>query len=484
MPSARNSPSGWRLDSLLASAQEPVFFLTADRRFAMVNRAWEELTGHLESEVIGVECRPHGPTRPGDLAGLGGSFNPPPEAMAGQPSGGPTLIIRRGGERIQRRIEFWPLHDATGRLTGLLGFVRPSESSPRAVDSERDSLRFALLDLRAKMYARHAHDALIGEGPEHRRTLSGIDAAVASTVPVSIEGEPGTGKRFVARLIHQGGPRRQMPLLGYDCRAIPAEILERELFGNANPPDSPEGWGRLIAPEGSTVVLDDILQLPRDLQSRVASGLIQPGRPARLIATTSGSLDEALKSERIRLDLYHALTALVIRLRPLRDRLDELPMLAQAMLERANLRGQISRTGLSPSAIEVLSAYDWPGNLRELAQVIDEAHGKARGDRIEGDDLPASIRGLRGGAYLPPSKPSPPLPLKERLVAFERNLIEEALAQARRNKTRAAKRLGVNRPYLYRRIKELGIEDDAPPSERPPDTPRANPQDDAEAAEG
>ncbi len=465
MPSARTTNSGWRLDPFFASAREPIFFLTPDRRIAMVNRAWEELTGHPESEVVGIECRPHGPTRAGDLAGLGGSFHPPPEAMAGHPSGGPTLIVRRGGERVRRRVEFWPLHDAGGRLTGLIGMVRPLESPPRAPDGESQSLRFALLDIRARMYARHGHDTLVGRGPAHRRVLDGIDVAVASTVPVTIVGESGTGKRFVARLIHQGGPRRQMPLLGYDCQAIPPEILERELFGGSDPGDPPGEPVWLVAPEGSTIVLGDILRLPRDLQARIASALIQADRPARLIATTSVNLEEAVRSEAIRPDLFHALTALVIRLRPLRDRVDELPLLAQAMLERANLRGQISRSGLSPSAINVLSAYDWPGNLRELAQVIDEAHQKARGDRIEGDDLPGQIQGKRGGAYITPSRPTPTLPLKDRLIAFERQLIEEALGQARRNKTKAAKRLGVNRPFLYRRIKELGIEDlDDPPA--------------------
>ena len=464
MPSTRSTNSGWRLDSFFASAREPIFFLTSDRRIAMVNRAWEDLTGHRESEVIGLECRPHGPTRAGDLTGLGGSFYPPPEAMAGQPSGGRTSIVRRGGERVQRRVEFWPLHDSSGQLTGLFGIVRPVESPPQAPDGESQSLRFALLDIRARMFARHGHDTIIGQGPAHRRVVMGIDTAVASTVPITIVGESGTGKRFVARMIHQRGPSRQMPLLGYDCQAIPPEILERELFGGSDLGDPTSDQGRLVAPEGSTIVLGDVLRLPRDLQTRLASALTMGDRHARLIATTSGNLEDAFRSETLRPDLFHALTALVIHLRPLRERVDELPILAQAILERANLRGQTSRSGLSPSAIEILSAYDWPGNLRELVQVIDEAHKNARGDRIEADDLPGSIQGKRGGAYITPSRPTPTIPLKDRLVAFERQVIEEALGQARQNKTRAAKRLGVNRPFLYRRIKELGIEDVDTPS--------------------
>ena len=456
MPPVRNSQAGGRLDSMVGLAREPVFLLTADRRFALVNRAWEELTGHTEAEVLGLECRPHGPTRAGDLAGLGGSFAPPLEALAGQPTGGRTLIIRRGGDRIQRRVEFWPWHDATGQLTGLLGIVRPSESPPIAADSAKESLRFALLDLRARLHARHAHDALIGQGAEHRRVLDGVAAAAAATIPVTIVGEPGTGKRFVARLIHAQGARRQSSLLGYDCQAIPAEILERELFGGplaANP------TGGLVAPEGATIVVGDILALPRDLQARLAASLLAGPRSARLIATTAGDLDGALREDRLHPDLGHLLSTLVIRLRPLRDRADDLPLLAQSLLERVNLRGQTHRSGWTPAALDVLLAYDWPGNLRELSQVVDEAHAQAQGDMITPDDLAPRIRGERAGAFLPPTRPAPPVPLKNQLLAFERQVIEDALTRTHQNKTKAARRLGVNRPFLYRRIKELGIED-------------------------
>ena len=468
MPPGRSSPPGWRPDSIFASAREPIFLLGPDRRILVVNRAWEECTGHPEAEVIGLECRPHGPTRPGDLAGLGGSFCPPPEAMAGRPAGGPTMIIRRGGERIDRHIEFWPLHAPAGPLSGLLGLILTPGTPPRLADAESQSLRHALLSLRGRMFARHAHDTLIGLGPEHRRVLDGVEAAAASNVPVTIVGESGTGKRYVARIIHGRGPRRQMPLLGYDCRAIPPELLERELFGGTGS-DPGGGLERLVAPDGSTVVVGDLLSLPRDLQARLASVVSAPGRPARLIATTAGDLDEALRREQIRPDLYHAVTPLVIRLRPLRDRPDDLPLLAQSLLERANLRGEATRSGFEPAAVDVLAAYDWPGNLRELAEVIESAHQSARGDRIAEDDLPAQIRGRRGGAYLPGPHPAthPTATLKDRLDAFERRAIEQALGLSQQNKTRAARRLGVNRPFLYRRMKELGIADGDPAPGKP-----------------
>jgi DNA-binding NtrC family response regulator len=447
--------SGVRLDALVQQAREPVFLLGPDRRIMLVNRAWEELTGHSSESVVGLECQPHGPTRAGDLDGLGGSFCPPPEALAGQPSGSNTLILHPEGERLWRRLEFWPFHDAEGALSALLGFVRMPNHPPHAPEAEAQRLRAELMEAREQLHARHGFDSLIGRGPEHRRLLDQVAAAASTQVPVLIVGEPGTGKLLVARTIHGRGPCRQSPILPFDCKALPPEILERQLFGGSN---GPVGPNPLRLPDGATLLIGDVLELPRDLQARLASSL---DARIRLIATTTGDPDAALRTDRLRPDLYYALTTLVLRLRPLRERRDELPILAQHILERMNLRGNRQRAGFSPEAIDVLSAYDWPNNLRELAKVVEDAHGRGDNHVIQADDVPAEIQGAFGGAYNPPSQPTGPAPLKEMLTLIERRLIEQALERAGRNKSKAAKLLGINRPFLYRRIKELEIADDS-----------------------
>jgi DNA-binding NtrC family response regulator len=467
MPPPRASVA--RLDALAQQAREPVFLLSPDRRILFVNRAWEELTGHPSEAVIGLECRPHGPTRAGQLDGLSGSFCPPPEALAGQPSGSNTLIIHAEGERRWRRVEFWPFHGAEGAVSWLLGLVRPAEAPAIAPDSEAHRLRVELLELRDRLRDRHGFDALIGRGAEHRRLLDQVAAASSTTVPVLIVGETGTGKRLVARTIHQRAARTQAPILAYDCKALPPEILERELFGASNGSTGPTP---LRVTDGSTLLIGDVLDLPRDLQARLAASL--DGR-ARLIATTTGDPEAALKAERLRPDLYYALTTLVLRLRPLRERLDELPLIAQHLLERANLRGDRQRDGFSPSALEALAAYDWPGNLRELARVVDDAHGRGVDDVVQVEDIPAAIRGHLGGAYNPPPRPTGPAPLKEMLTVVERRLIERALVRAGNNKSKAAKLLGINRPFLYRRIKELGIADEPESVVEPSTAPEPRP---------
>jgi len=479
--------AGLRLDALASQAREPAFVLGPDRRVVGVNRALEELTGHAADRLVGVTCLPTGPVR-GDLAGVGGSLCPPPEALAGRPAGGTALIIHAGGERRWRRVEFWPFHDADGKLLGLFGLVRPADAARHAPDSDAHRLRGELLEVRARLERRHGFDTLIGRGPAHRRLLEQARAAAATAVPVLIVGEPGSGRRTVARAIHALGTRRQAPLLPFDTAALPPEVLDRSLFGardddeSAIDPDSDPGPGealddddrrrapRLALPEGATLLLGDLLELPRDLQARLARAL--DGR-VRLIAITAGDPDAALRADRIRPDLYYATTAMVLRLRPLRERVDEVPLLAQHLLERANGRGGRQREGFAAEAVEALVAYDWPGNLRELARVVDAAHAQAADDRIEVGDLPSGIRGHLGAAYLPPPAAAP-APLDEVLTQVERRLIERALERARHNKSRAAELLGISRPRLYRRIKELGLPDEpeAPdPAASPGPTP-------------
>lgn len=458
---ASSRDSGFRIKQLWQQARDPLFWLNADLKLVWVNRAWEELTGQPSGSVLGLVCHAHGPTRAGDLAGLGGSFYPPAEALAGRPAGQPTLIVHASGERTWRRVEHWPFLDQDGALLGLLGLVAPAGAPAHVPDAESNRLRIELLEVRDRLLGRYGFDNLAGSGPAHHRLLEQVKAAAAADVPVLIVGENGTGKTLVARTIHQLGTRHHAPFLPLDCAALPAEVLERELFGDGNRSVS----NRLAVPDRSTLLLGDILDLPRDLQERLAA---LPDDRARLIATTAGDPEEAVRTERLRPDLYYALTTLVIRLRPLRERGDELPLLTQHFLERVNRQGDRQRRGFSAEALAVLLGYDWPGNLRELARVIDAAHARGPGDWIEVEDLPAEIRGSLGAAY----NPSPTLPtftsLDDLLTQVERRLIENALQTARQNKSRAAELLGISRPRLYRRIKELNLPDVSEPVDELP----------------
>jgi DNA-binding NtrC family response regulator len=472
-------PGQFKPLDLWQAAIEPTFWLDSELRIVWVNPAWETLTGQQAQSVVGVVCHAHAPSRPDDPADLAASFHPPPESLAGQPSGTMTLILHADGQRNWRRVEFWPFRDQNESLIGLLGVVRSPADPPSVPDTEANRLHVELLEVRRRIHIEVGFDSLLGQGPVHRRLLEQVRLAALTSSPVLIVGEPGTGKRQVARTIHQNGPGRHQPLVPFDSEALPAEILERELFAALKAPDAqmpPESHAaltrrpRLLLGEGSTLLIREIFVLPRDLQARLAATL---DSSVRLIGTSVLDPEIALNEERIRPDLYYALTTLVIRLRPLRERRDELPLLAQHLLERANQRGAIQRTGFSPQAVSALLEYDWPGNLTELARVIDHAHAQGRSGQswIAAEDLPASIRGNLGAAYLPPSPPSSLKPLHQILTEIEQKAIERALRHARGNKSRAADLLGISRPRLYRRIKELNLPDDADPHDNsPPET--------------
>jgi DNA-binding NtrC family response regulator len=467
--------SAFKPEQLWQQAREPLFWLDQSFRLSWVNHAWEALTGCPAASIVGHVCTPSGSAGPGgEPADLAACFVPPPEAVAGKPTSCRTIVVHASGERLWRRIAFWPFRDRNGVLLGLLGQIRDAAEPSSEPDSPAFELRVQLMELRERLRRMYGLESLIGNGPAHHRLVEQVRLAATSSVPVLVIGEPGTGKRFVARTIHAQGPRRERPFVILDCEALPAEVLERELFiprlqgetaGDQMHAPARQVGSKLALAEGSSLSIGDILALPRDLQVRLADSLDDR---VRVIATTSGDPETAVLQEKLRPELHCALTVLVIRLQPLRDRRQDLLLLAQHFLQRANHRTGACCGGFTPEAISALESYDWPGNLRELGRVIDHAVAQLQAQKhdengmpmIDASDLPASILGHMGAAYLPPSAPRLVRPLDELLTEIERRLIENALARSRQNKSRAAELLGISRPRLYRRIKELNLPDD------------------------
>lgn len=449
---------------MILHAQEPLFLLNGERKILFVNRAWEQLTGHSAAEVTNLTCGQVTPTTPGDLESLGGSFSPPAEALEGQACVTSTRIWRADGEPSDHRLEFRPLHDEQGRLF-LLGQIMPADAAGRAstATSPSHELHRELVALRDRLLETPGTEALVGQGPAHRRLLGQVAAAAGSKVPVLILGEPGTGKRTVALAIHQAGNRPRSRFKALDCQALPPELLRRGLFESA-PGVDPQGSPDTNAEPGRTVLLREVLDLPRDLQELLAAN---EDPDVRWIGTSTSDPEYLLRADRLRPDFYFAFTTFVIALAPLRERLEELPLLAQGFLERANRRGAAQRSAFRQESLDALRSYDWPGNLTELARVVEAAHTRGSSNFVEVGDLPASIRGNLGAAYTPPVSASGET-LDQLLNRLERRLIELSLQEARHNKSKAADALGISRPRLYRRIKELNIPDESDSDDEPP----------------
>ena len=302
----------------------------------------------------------------------------------------------------------------------------------------------------------------------------------APPMPVHIAGESGTGKELVARLIHQSGPRAEGPFVPVNCGAIPAELMESEFFGHKRGSFTgavSDQRGLLQSAEGGTLFLDEVAELPLHMQVKLLRVIQEKAvRPVgetteqpidvRILSATHRDLAALIAQGRFREDLYYRINVIELRVPALRERVGDIAELAQHVLQRLALRSQIAAPQLAPEALRVLQAYPFPGNVRELENVLERALTLCSGDWIAAADLQ-----LRSAARPDTAAPAPAgapglvtapdantADLGDQLEVLERNAIIKALEQNRFNKTAAAKQLGMSFRALRYRIKKLGIE--------------------------
>ncbi len=330
--------------------------------------------------------------------------------------------------------------------------------------------------------------ALIGESPAIRAIRATLERLAASRLPILILGEPGTGKEIAARSVHQWSERNAGPFVAVNCGAIPATLLESELFGHergAFTGANESRPGRFETAHAGTLLLDEIGELSQAGQAALLrvleEGLVtrvggRSARPidVRIVAATNRNPTERIASGDFRADLYYRLAGAAIEMPPLRERKEDLPLLTEHLLARFAARERLPMRRPSPEAAARLSEHDWPGNIRELAGVLQQACCLASGDRIEVADLRflpavgrideqgtrqeldgADVRArVRDEADVAPPVES----LAEATRRFQCEHVRRAIAAERGNLTRAAGRLGLTRANLYRKLAGLGID--------------------------
>ncbi len=452
-PEGPAPPRAFRWQALFQQAEGPVFVLDRRRRIRFVNRAWEALARLTAEEARGLICRRRLSDRP-----VGASLEdvvayalaPPPEVLQGQVGQARRLLPASAGfPPACWDVEFFPLSRSPVKGGGegafILGRIAPVVL-PAA--PTWPPLPEKLVALRARAVARLGPGALASEVPRMRRLAEQVRLAARVRVPILLVGEPGTGKQALARLIHAQSADRERPFAALDCERLPPNALARALFEQR--------------PALGAVYLREPARLPRDLQSRLAEVLTASAESTegpRILAGASAPLLPEGKVGRVVEDLACALGTLVLDVPPLRERRDDLPRLAEALLAREDAK---PLAGLTPAAWEALRAHAWPGNLRELSEVLNAAREHAKGERIDAADLPSSaMSGLRSARQVeqaPARAAERPLELAQVLEQVERRLIERALRRAGGNKTRAAELLSIWRPRLQRRMEALGME--------------------------
>jgi two-component system, NtrC family, response regulator AtoC len=319
--------------------------------------------------------------------------------------------------------------------------------------------------LREQLEARYGLENFVGKSAALEEVLDTVRQVAPSRANVLIQGETGTGKELVARAVHGLSPRNKAPMITVHCAALPANLLESELFGHekgAFTGATERRPGRFELADGGSLFLDEIGEIDMTVQVKLLRVLEERtfervgGRETievdvRLIAATNKDLKQLVDKGTFREDLYYRLNVVSVTLPPLRERPEDITLLLQAFLKEFNEENGKQVEGVTSDCMNALLAYEWPGNIRELRNVIERMVVLARNERLTVRDLPAH---MRKGADEPQALPLLP---DMSLEAVEKTMILKALEAHEGNRTRAAEQLGISRRTMHRKLKEFGL---------------------------
>jgi PAS domain S-box-containing protein len=440
--SKRNPLAPTPTDAILESISDGVFTVDLGWRITSFNRAAEEITGVPRSEALGRLCSEV------FRSSLCGGACPLQDTLAcGRPRIGICgYIITAQGDRVPISVSTAVFRDEEGRVMGGAETFRDL--------SEVDALK-------RELEGRYHVGELFSRSPRMHRLFEVLPAIAASPSTVLVTGETGTGKELFARTIHDLSAHGEGPFVAVNCAALPDTLLESELFGvkaGAYTGATRDRLGRFAQARGGTIFLDEIGEISPALQVRLLRVLqertFEPlgasrteSTDARVIVATNRNLPELIRTGAFREDLYYRINVVRLELPPLRDRKDDLGLLAEQFISRFNRVQNRNVPGISPEALSLLMAHDWPGNIRELENCIERAFVLCGDGRIDIRHLPEELIS------------SVPQGCEHASVhdLLDRQAIEAALERAGFNRLAAARALGIHKTTLFRRMKRLGM---------------------------
>ncbi len=447
-------------DIILESISDGVFTVDADWRVTSFNKAAERITGIDRTEAVGKLC--HEVFKSNMCEGEC--------PLRRTLRTGKRIIDKKGycltpvGERVPISVSTALLVDAEGRVAG-------------GAETFRD-LR-EIEGLKEKLGKKSADADLTSGSPRMRRLLDILPTVAESEATVLIRGETGTGKEVLARAIHRLSPASKGPFVAVNCGALPDTLLESELFGyrkGAFTGADKDKAGRFKLAENGTLFLDEIgdvspalqVKLLRVLQEREYEplGALAPEKTnARIVCATNRDLKELVAQGKFRQDLFYRINVIDLSAPPLRERKEDIPFLAEHFLGRYASRSRRAIDGFTPEAFAAFSAYSWPGNIRELENIVERAVALSRGGEIGTALLPPELLGSNVKEEETPSPPSEGSAEISSMLArrreAEREAVVAALERAGGRCTRAAADLGIDKATLYRKIKTYSIDLDS-----------------------
>ena len=356
---------------------------------------------------------------------------------------------------------------------GALDFLEKPLSTEKLLVTLDNAMKLTRLEVENRdLRTRVGKHTMVWTGETMRRVMAQIERVAASETRVCIYGETGTGKELVARTLHEKSQRANGPFVTLNCAAVPAELIESELFGHEKGSFTGAAQrhnGKFEQAHRGTLFLDEIGDMPIAMQAKLLRVLeegeierIGADKPTkvdvRVVVATHRNLEQLVESNGFRRDLYHRVVVFPLTLPPLRDRREDLPVLVEHFARQVTAQNGWKPVPFGHSAIDALKDYSWPGNIRELRNVVERLLLLA-GSRIEGEDvllaLPAS---KSGAAQTRISEADSAAPLAQRVLAFERQTVLAELDRHGRHVTQTAKALGLERSHLYKKCQQLGID--------------------------
>ncbi len=426
--------------------------ITCDRggHVTFFNAMAEAVTGLRRQDLLGKPCR--------------GMFNEdfcPKPSRAGPQNGEPDArevqLVTREGRRIPVKAKYLPLRTSGGGPAGML----TTFTDLSLVYQYRNAIE-----------DRSTFFNMISSDPKMQRIVDMMPAIAGTDTTVLIEGPTGAGKDLLAKVIHTISPRAEKPLVKVNCAALPDNLLESEMFGYAKGAftgadrDKP---GRFQDADGGTLFLDEIGDLPLALQAKLLRvledrefyplGSRKPCRvDVRIVSATNRDLKTLVAEKRFREDLYYRLNVMRIELPPLRERPSDLPLLIDHILKKLCALKNVTVNTITEAAMAVLLNHDYPGNIRELENILEHALIVSRGSVIDLCHLPVSLQHPEPPPAAPPSPPPPSMPSKAERTQRERRRILAALEAHEGHRGLTAASLGMDRSTLWRKMKRLGIQ--------------------------
>ncbi len=357
---------------------------------------------------------------------------------------------------------------------GALDFLEKPLSTDKLLVAVENALRLSRLEEENReLKQRLGKHQLIGPGPAMKKLLAQIDRVAASETRVCILGETGTGKELVARAIHEKSPRREAPFVTLNCAAVPAELIESELFGHekgAFTGAASRHIGKFEQADNGTLFLDEIGDMPLAMQAKLLRVLeegeverVGGDKPAkvnvRVLVATHRNLEDLVKQNSFRRDLFHRIYVFPLILPPLRERLEDFPELIAHFAGQVAAQNGWKEKSFTPEAIAALRRYSWPGNVRELRNIVERLALLAAGEAVTAEDVQLILPAADGGASAASGSAANAVgTLAQRTEAFEKEVLLSEIRRHNFHMTNVARALGLERSHLYKKCQQLGID--------------------------